>query len=152
MKESLALKLAQIIDPHDWPSRRPDGQTANAESDPVPSVKGSGRRPGLERIEVRVPTQTARKFKLRCTLLQLKQYEVIAELIDAWLAADVGRLDGQTAIDRIDDPMIEIDDEVNKFLTSSSDLIGGRPDGQLAGDPKRCESHAYYVSLTGNRI
>jgi hypothetical protein len=153
----LPAKPVNLISAKNWPARRPDGQTANAQSDPVPSVKGSSQRPGTERIEARVPTQIGQKFKFLCALNHLEQKDVITDLINQWNHAMTGRPDGQTALSQdLDDPRSDRlihDDEEKKFLTSSSDHPMGRPDGQESpDDQKRREILAYYELLIGNSI
>ncbi len=141
-------KPLPLISPNHWPSRRPDGQTANPESDPAPPVKGSSNRPGVEKITVRVPTQKARKFKQYCAFNGLEQKDVIEELLDHLFESLSGRPDGQTAIYQIEDDLTR-DEEV----TSSSNLpLTGRPDGPAEATAKRRAVLAYYVRLTGNQI
>lgn len=151
----MPAKPINLISAANWPARRPDGQTAKPGSDPVPSVKGSGKRPGVERIEARVPQQIGKKFKFLCAINHLEIQDVVSGLISQWNDAMTGRLDGQTALDQDPDdlkPDRLIDDE-NKFLTSSSDQPEGRPDGQDSPvAQKRREILAYYSLLIGNPI
>ena len=148
-------KPEPLISPKHWTARRPDGQTADTESNPAPTVKGSGNRPGVERIEVRVPTQKGRKFKQLCHTYGWEQKDVIETLLDYWFTTLDGRPDGQTARDQIKsdlilDPDLKNDDEV-KFITPSSSHDPGRPDGQSLA-VKRQKVLAYYVRFTGNPI
>ncbi len=136
-----------LISPNSWPARRPDGQTANAESDPAPTVKGSSVRPGQGRIEARVPTQIAHKFKRLCAILGVEQKDIILELVTQWMDSISGRLDGQTAIYQIRDDLMKDDGEI-----PSSNLDCGRPDGQEELSAKRRDVLAYYSKLTGNQI
>ena len=137
--------MNQLINAKNWPARRPDDQTAKPEPNPAPPVKGTGKRPGLERIEARVPTQIGQKFKFLCMINQLEIKDVITELIDQWNRTMTGRPDGQTAFDPdLKDRLI---DEEEKF--ASSDQPEGRPPDQPA---KRHEILGYYSLLTGNQI
>jgi hypothetical protein len=145
----LPAKPEQLISPNKWPARRPDGQAANAESEPAPTVKGSSARPGTDKITARVPTQKARKFKLLCLINHWKQAEVIEQLLDAWFESLSGRPDGQTAIYQIRDDLTKDDDVPS---SSSLPLMRGRPDGQPELAAKRRDVLAYYVRLTGNPI
>lgn len=148
--------MTNFIRAKDWPARRPDGQTANAKSDPAPTVKGSGQRPGLVRIEARVPSQIGQKFKWLCALNQLEIKDVINALIVDWNEKMSGRLAGQPALDHdLDDlrsDRLIDEDETLRFLTSSSDQSEGRPDGWTAIQTKGKEILTYYTILTGNQI
>jgi hypothetical protein len=158
-----------------WPARRPDGQTAETQSDPAPTVKGSSIRPGTEKLTVRVPTQKARKFKLMCKIYGLEQQEEIERLLDYWLES-LGRPDGQTArrpdgqvfnktlgensgtetaFDLLIDDLRD-DDEEKTSISSSSSLLD--PAGQTARRPEDRAAAltkqvlAYYSFLTGNLV
>lgn len=152
----MPAKPFNLITAKSWPSGRPDGQTAETQSDPAPTGKASSTRPGSEKLTVRVPTQIGQKFKLLCALNHVEQKDVVAGLLAQWNDAMTGRPDGQTALnhdldDLRPDRLID-DDEENKFLTSSSDQGIGRPDGQESPDAKRRELLAYYSLLTGNQL
>ena len=144
-------KPQSLISPGDWPARRPDGQTADAQFNPAPPVKGSSVRPGVDKITVRVPTQKARKFKLYCALNGFEQKDVIEELLDHLFASMSGRPDGQTALNQISDDLM-INDEAKFLSSSSSRSVMGRPDGQDNPEAKSRDVLAYYSRLTGNPL
>ena len=151
----MPAKPFNLISAKSWPSGQLDGQTAETQSDPAPTVKGSSARPGFEKLTVRVPTQIGQKFKLLCALNHVEQKDIVAELLAQWNDAMTGRPDGQTALNHdLDDLRSDrlIDDEENKFLTPSSDQRIGRPDGQEFPGAKRREILAYYSLLTGNPL